>query len=101
MDSITNSTHNKEGAQLPGVTNPISYIVDDFLDLSCQLDIKKRNFLISRLDLNSDCMLEIRPYQTFRLQKKLICILGTSGLDECWHYYPNQLRIEKHIVRGM
>lgn len=76
-------------------------IVDDFLEIGCLLDIEKRRFLIRELDFKSHEIDSIDVHPCFTMSGRLICIVESSALAECWLYYPSQMKIIKRYLRNL
>lgn len=75
------------------------YIIHDFLETECLMSQEKRAFLLHELHVGNMFIREIEVHPTFSVNRRLISIVEKPAIEECWLYYPEIKRIEKHILK--
>ena len=75
------------------------YVVDDFLEVACFLKEDKRRFLIEELRLQGAGGGTLNAYGSFSMAERLVVVIEGPAIQECWLYYPDQGKIEKHLLR--
>ncbi|MBN1687728.1 MAG: hypothetical protein JW893_01360 [Candidatus Omnitrophica bacterium] len=73
-------------------------IVNDFLEIACQLLERERHFLIRKLRHRDIRAEHLQDHQSFSLEKKLVVVCKDPGIQECWVYFPDALRVAKYKI---
>ncbi len=75
------------------------YVLDDFLELGRFLTDEERILLLGELRASQIGVDSIDIHTAFSIDGRLVVLMASPQIHECWLYYPKAGKIEKYPLK--